>query len=97
MFKQPGVEDLTYVIDDELLLITTQDRADATLKVKVYPVADLVLPVQNLGIVGGERGVLLPERRHLARSAATPVFKPSDNGIAENPAGKDQSPARRTG
>jgi len=58
MLKQPGLEDLTYVIDEEVLLITTIDRADATLKVKVYPVADLVLPVQNLGIggIGGGGG-----------------------------------------
>ena len=56
LFKQPGIEDLTYVIDDEVLLITTIDRADATLKVKVYPVADLVLPVENLGIAGGGGG-----------------------------------------
>ncbi len=56
MLKQPGVEDLTYVIDEEVLLITTEDRANATLKVKVYPVADLVLPVENLGIVGGAGG-----------------------------------------
>lgn len=56
MLKQPGIEDLTYVIDEEVLLITTEDRANSTLKVKVYPVADLVLPVQNLGIVGGAGG-----------------------------------------
>ena len=58
LFKQPGVEDLTYVIDEEVLLITTEDRANSTLKVKVYPVADLVLPVENLGIVGGGGGGL---------------------------------------
>ena len=56
MLKNPGIEDLTYVIDEEVLLITTEDRANATLKVKVYPVADLVLPVENLGIVGGGGG-----------------------------------------
>jgi len=56
MLKKPGVEDLTYVIDEEVLLITTEDRANETLKVKVYPVADLVLPIQNLGISGGLGG-----------------------------------------
>lgn len=57
MFKQPGVEDLTYVIDEEVLLITSKDRADSTLKVKVYPVADLVLPIQSVGIGGGGGGI----------------------------------------
>ena len=53
MLKQPDVEDLTYVIDEEVLLITSKERADSTLKVKVYPVADLVLPIQSLGFGGG--------------------------------------------
>ena len=56
MLKQPDLQDLTYVIDEEVLLITTKDVADETLKVKVYPVADLVLPIENLGIVGGAQG-----------------------------------------
>lgn len=56
MFKEPGLEDLTYVIDDEVLLITTQDAADQTLKVKVYPVADLVLPVETPPLIGGGGG-----------------------------------------
>ena len=56
MLRQPGVEDLTFVIDEEVLQITTQDRADSTLKVKVYPVADLVLPIQSIGIGGGGIG-----------------------------------------
>jgi len=56
MLREPGLEDLTYVIDDEVLLITTEEKANETLKVKVYPVADLVLPVQNPGIIGGGGG-----------------------------------------
>lgn len=56
MFKEPGLEDLTYVIDDEVLQITTKDDADATLKVKVYPVADLVLPVETPPLIGGAGG-----------------------------------------
>lgn len=35
-----GLE-LTYVIDDEVLLITTKDEADRRMEVRVYPVADL--------------------------------------------------------
>ena len=41
MLRQPGLEDLTYTIDDEVLLITTEEKANEALKVKVYPVADL--------------------------------------------------------
>lgn len=56
MFKEPGLEDLTYVIDDEVLLITTEDKANESLKVKVYPVADLVLPVETPPLIGGGGG-----------------------------------------
>ena len=56
MLKEPGLEDLTYVIDDEVLLITTEEKANATLKVKVYPVADLVLPVTTPQLLGGSSG-----------------------------------------
>ncbi len=57
MLKQ--VEDLTYVVDNEVLLITTEDEANTKLQVKVYPVADLVLPIENLGIqgLGGGGGI----------------------------------------
>ncbi len=46
---------LTYIIKDEVLMITTPDRAEKNLVVKVYPVADLVLPVDatSLGGLGG--------------------------------------------
>ena len=40
-----GDLDLTYIIKDEVLLITTKDKAAENIVVKVYPVADLVLPV----------------------------------------------------
>ena len=46
--------DLTWVIEDEVLLITTQDGAQERLATKVYPVADLVVPIQtNMGGGGG--------------------------------------------
>lgn len=51
--------ELTYVIDDEVLLITSEDEALTRLSVKVYPVADLVLPIQTpqvSGIGGGGGG-----------------------------------------
>ncbi len=56
--------DLTYIIDDEVLQITTKEEAESRLVTKVYPVADLVLPIENiqgmgmggLGMMGGGMG-----------------------------------------
>ena len=53
--------DLTYVISDEVLLITSEDEALTRLQVKVYPVADLVLPINTpssggFGGMGGSSG-----------------------------------------
>jgi hypothetical protein len=39
---------LTYVVKNEVLMITTNDKANTQLVTKVYPVADLVLPVQTI-------------------------------------------------
>ena len=36
--------DLTYVVQDEVLLVTTQERARNTRKTKVYTIGDLMLP-----------------------------------------------------
>ncbi len=49
-----GLE-LTYVVDDEVLMITTVEEAEQQLVTKVYPVGDLVLPLQLTG--GGFGGV----------------------------------------
>jgi len=52
--------ELTYIIKDEVLQITTLDDADAQLITKVYPVGDLVIPVISggggFGIGGGGGG-----------------------------------------
>jgi hypothetical protein len=53
---------LTYIIQDEVLMITTPDAAQKQLVVKVYPVADLVLPIdastlQNSSGGGGGGGI----------------------------------------
>jgi hypothetical protein len=45
--------ELTYIVEDEYLLITTPDIADQRLTTKVYPVADLVLPIINIPSFGG--------------------------------------------
>jgi len=45
--------DLTYIVANEVLMITTPEEAEADLITKVYPVADLVLPIgQNAGNQG---------------------------------------------
>lgn len=50
--------DLTYVIDDEVLMITTVDAAQDRLTTRVYPVADLVVPIQSMGGMGGMGGMM---------------------------------------
>ncbi len=48
---------LTYVIRDEVLMITTPEEAESELVAKVYPVADLVLPIEVPQIGGGGGGL----------------------------------------
>jgi type II secretory pathway component GspD/PulD (secretin) len=38
---------LTYVIQNEVLMVTTEEHAKGKLKIVTYPVADLVVPVEN--------------------------------------------------
>ncbi|HUY31896.1 MAG TPA: VWA domain-containing protein [Pirellulales bacterium] len=58
-----GDLDLTYVIKDEVLMVTTKTEAENILTTKVYPVADLVVPVQTqsggMGGMGGMGGGML--------------------------------------
>lgn len=42
-----GELDLTYVIKNEVLMITTKTEAENMLSTKVYPVADLVIPIRS--------------------------------------------------
>ena len=42
VLKEPGLEDLCHVVEDEVLLITTVERANETLRVLVYRVDDLL-------------------------------------------------------
>ncbi|MEL6108777.1 MAG: VWA domain-containing protein, partial [Planctomycetota bacterium] len=48
--------DLTYLIKDEVMQITTTEAAEDNLVTKVYPVGDLVVPIINLGGGGGAGG-----------------------------------------
>jgi hypothetical protein len=60
MLENVGGTPLTYVIEDEVMKITTQTDADEKLQTRVYPVADLVIPVMPLGggmgMMGGMGG-----------------------------------------
>ncbi len=47
-----GALDLTYIIKNEVLLITTPDKASNELTTKVYPVGDLVMPIPRM-MMGG--------------------------------------------
>lgn len=48
---------LTYIIQDEVLLITTPEEAESRLSTKVYPVADLVIPIETSEFQGGFGGL----------------------------------------
>jgi len=54
---------LSYIIKDEILQVTTKDKADTELTTKVYYVGDLVVPIQNqntdLGMLGGMGGGMM--------------------------------------
>lgn len=47
---------LTYVIDDEVMKITTSIKAEELLQIRVYPVGDLVIPITSGGGGGGFGG-----------------------------------------
>ncbi|MFH5805923.1 hypothetical protein [Alienimonas sp. DA493] len=48
---------LTYIVEDEVMKITTQDYADERLFTRVYPVGDLVIPIMS-GMMGGMGGMM---------------------------------------
>jgi len=48
--------DLTYLVQDDVMLITTRDKAAENLILKVYPVGDLVIPVSPIN-GGGAAGL----------------------------------------
>jgi type II secretory pathway component GspD/PulD (secretin) len=72
---------LTYVIEDEVLKITTEAHARGTMVTKVYPVADLVIPIPNFD--GSNNSVMqaIEESRNPSGSSpsgsATPYVPPN--------------------
>ncbi len=51
-----GDLDLTYLIQDEMILITTQDKAETALITRTYPVGDLVPEFPAAPVPGGTNG-----------------------------------------
>ncbi|MDR3109259.1 MAG: hypothetical protein LBU65_06170 [Planctomycetaceae bacterium] len=51
-----AAKDCTYCIQDEMLIVETIEEAKKVLSLKVYPVADLVIPTENMGSSGGGYG-----------------------------------------
>src|SRR5262249_30786865 len=61
------------LIKDEVLMITTEENARGKCQAVTYPVADLVIPVENFGEVRG------------AQSAAAAAAQQQGNGYAPTP------------
>ncbi len=51
--------ELTYMVNDEVLQITTPEMAELNPKTKIYAVGDLVVPPINLGGMGGMGGGMM--------------------------------------
>jgi type II secretory pathway component GspD/PulD (secretin) len=69
---------LQYVIQNEVLTITTQKHAHGNLTRKTYQVADLVIPVPNFGTVGELpfQNPFLPMDAGMQPNAPTPAMSP---------------------
>ncbi len=50
--------ELTYVIEDEVMKITTAEKANENYQTRVYPVGDLVIPIPVISAVAGESVVV---------------------------------------
>jgi hypothetical protein len=57
MLENVGGIELTYIIEDEVMKITTALKADEIMQTRVYPVGDLVIPVQPL--MGGMGAMMM--------------------------------------
>lgn len=49
--------DLTYVVKDEVLLVTTLEEASQETITKVYPVEDLIVPIRPISVGGAGGGI----------------------------------------
>ena len=87
--------DLTYVIRDEVLMITSKTEAENMLSTKVYPVADLVMPIGPMrGGGGGGFFNIAPEPRSGFRAFAVQDLKLSGKSKKTKSAAKP-APAKK--
>ena len=73
-----GDLELTYTIKDEVLSITTQEKAETELITRVYPVGDLVVPIMS-GMGGGGGGMFAVEEElslGTKKAVAAPIKRP---------------------
>jgi type II secretory pathway component GspD/PulD (secretin)/tetratricopeptide (TPR) repeat protein len=68
---------MTYVIRDEVLMITTEENAKGKLKTVNYPVADLVIPVENYGDLHTQSNVPTPVNGTSTYTPPTPITGPN--------------------
>ncbi len=75
--------DLTYVVQDEVLMITTVEVASQEIVTAVYPLGDLLLPAQSTGASGSIGG-----SNSLGPGSSGPGFNiPGMNGPGGMPGG----------
>jgi type II secretory pathway component GspD/PulD (secretin) len=87
---------LTYVVGDEVLKVTTEDQARGRLKTQVYPVPDLVIPVQdatlpNNSLLRAAMGQLNLDNSNLKLNNATPYVGLNSMGGVTTPISQSQS------
>jgi general secretion pathway protein D len=63
---------LTYVIKDEVLQITTESQARGKNELRVYQVADLVIPVDNYGSTGSLPAVMMGQQNNNSPNVGVP-------------------------
>ena len=56
MLEKVGDVELTYIIEDEVMKITTLEKAQSKPQTRVYPVGDLVIPIIAIQGSGGGQG-----------------------------------------
>jgi Flp pilus assembly secretin CpaC len=78
---------LFHTIQDEALVITTESLARGKLETRAYPVAELVIPIENFGEIGGPNQVTLPQVAQ--QPSATPPYGPAviPGALSVNPPG----------
>lgn len=82
ILKQPDLTDLTFIVDDEILLITTKEVADQQYKVVVYRVDDLILNYPQVP-GGNEQSPYSSLVQMITRCVATDTWTANGSGEGE--------------